>query len=126
MISTSTGNPAALLTPTGIVAPSKSEPKPTPSFAQLADQVLRVRDYEVGGRISILPSIRAQKTGGEIDTDEATGVTDGRELLIREIARMRAQRMRVRVSCTQWRVADRSHVPETTLVEVRQVDQISS
>ena len=94
--------------------------------AEMLDQVVGVADDVLERRIGQHASVGAQEAGGEIDADQAAALADRGELPVGQVARMRAERMRVRMGRDERRVAERGDVPKALLVQVRQVDERSS
>jgi hypothetical protein len=92
-------------------------------LAKMFEHVCEVLYDELNGRIGVSSPVGTQKAGGKIDADQATGLTNCRQLLVGEISRMRAQDMRVGMSRDEWGVADGGHIPEPTFIDVRQIDQ---
>ncbi len=80
-------------------------------------------DHQRDRRVAIVPAVGAQEAHREIDPDHAAGLADRRQLLVGEIARVRAQGVGVGVRRNERRVAQLGHVPEAAFVDVRQVDQ---
>ena len=79
-------------------------------------------DQLEGVSLSCRPSGR-RNARREIDADQAAGFPDRGQLLVGQIARMRADGMRVGVRGDQRRIAKFGNVPETAFVEMRQIDQ---
>ena len=92
-------------------------------LADLGDQMVEVRDHVLERGVGVAAAVRAQEARREVDADEAAALADRGELAVGEIARMRRQRMGVRMRRDERRVGELRHVPEAGLVEVRQVDQ---
>ena len=53
-------------------------PKPDAVLAHVFEHVLDVCDHQIGGRVGVLTTVRAQEAGREIDADKAAGFPDGR------------------------------------------------
>ena len=79
-------------------------------------------DHFLQRGVVVAHAIGADERGGEVDADHAAALADRRELLVGQIARMRADHMRVRMGCDQRSVGESRHVPETLFVQVRQVE----
>ena len=62
------------------------------------------------------------KDGGEVHADHAAALADRGELPVGQVARMRADGVRVRMRRDERRVGEPRDVPEALLVEVREVD----
>ncbi len=75
------------------------------------------------GRRRVVASVLAQERRGEIHADHAARPGDGVELLVGQVARRGAQRVRVRVRGDDRRVRGAHDVPEPGLVQMRDVDQ---
>ena len=86
-------------------------------FADIFEDVLDVID-QLGGCVRVGAAIRTKKARSEVDPNEAARFADGRQLLVREISRMRAQSMRVGVRRDQGRIADSGDVPKSAFVEM--------
>ena len=84
-------------------------------LAGLFEHVLDMLDDQVYRRVLIVTAVRPQETGREIDAGEAAGFTDGRQLPVGQIARMRADGMRVGMRGDQRRIADRGDIPEAAV-----------
>jgi hypothetical protein len=82
----------------------------------MADNLLqwRIRDHA---------SVCAQEAGGEVDADKPAAVADHRELVVGEVARMRADRMRIRMGSDKRRVAEGSDIPKPCFVDMRKIDK---
>ena len=87
------------------------------------EHVLDVRDHQVERRVAIVTAVRTQEARGEVETGEAAGFADRRQLLVGQIARVRADRVGVGVRRDQRRIRDLGNVPKAALIEVRQIDQ---
>ena len=68
-------------------------------------------------------AVGAQEAHAEVDPDDAAGLADRVELIVREVARRGAQGVRVRVRRDKWRKCERRDVPETRFVQVREIDE---
>ena len=78
--------------------------KPDAVLAQMFEQMLDMLDDQVDGRVLVVAAVRTQEARREIDADQAAGFADRRQLPVGQIARMRADRMRVGMA---WRRAAR-------------------
>src|SRR5262245_14686219 len=103
--------------------PVEIRSKPDAVLTDMFDHMLDVRDHQIDGRVGVLTAVLAQETGREINADHAAGFADPGELLISEVAGVRAQGMGVGMRRHQRRVAERSDIPEPALIEMRKVDQ---
>ena len=74
-------------------------------------------------RVGQHASVGAQEAGGEIDADNAAAVADRGELPVGQVARVRAERVRIRMRGDERRVGQRGDVPKALLVQMREVDQ---
>ena len=82
-----------------------------------------VVDDQVQRRVLVAAAVRAQEGRRVIDADQTFGLGDGVKLLVGQVARVRADGVRVGMSGDQRRVAECGNVPETAFVQMRQVDQ---
>ena len=87
-------------------------------LADVSENVLEVINHQLGGRVSVRTAVRTKKAGSEVNADKASRFADRRQLFVREISRMRAQGVRVRVRGDQGRIADGGNIPKSAFVEV--------
>src|SRR5271156_4042426 len=83
------------------------------------EHVLDMLDNQFHWRVLVVTAVRTQEARREIDADETAGFTDGRQLPVGQIARMRADGMRVGMRGDQRRIADFGDIPEAPFVEMR-------
>ncbi len=81
----------------------------------MADQVLE-------GGVGVAAAVGADEGGREVDADHAAALADRGELAVGEVARMRADRVHVRMGRDERRVGEPGDVPEALLVQMREVD----
>ena len=74
--------PAAVPIPVGILVPSKSEPESDAILAKMFEHVCEMLYDELNGRIGVSSPVGTQEAGGKIDADQATGLTNCRQLLV--------------------------------------------
>ena len=89
---------------------------PRRDVVDMADDGLDRRG-RVGGAVG------AQEAHAEVDADDAAGLADRVELIVRQVARRGAQGVRVRVRRDERRKRERRDVPEPRLVQMREVDE---
>ena len=89
-------------------------------WRERADPHIReMLDHQFNRCVRIVPTVRTEKAGRKVDADIAAGAADRRQLRIGEIARMRAQGMRIGMRGDEGRIADRRDIPESAFVEMR-------
>ena len=97
--------------------------KADPIKPNSVDEVIDMTYEFVELGVWILATVRPDEHRTEIHAHEAVRVPDRIELAISQIARMRRQSMNIGMACYERSVREGGYIPETLLVEVRQIDE---
>src|SRR5262249_54405851 len=92
-------------------------------IANMREHVFDMVNDQINWSVAVPCSVRPQKSRGKVDAHQAASITDCRQLLVRQISRLRAQGVGIRVRCNERRVADRRYIPEASFIDVGEVEE---
>ena len=106
----------------GMVAPSKSDPRPDTLDAQMLDQMIHVADHLFERRVARCAAVRADEEVAKLTPTMPLLSRMAASCLSRRLREWRADRMRVGMGGDERRIRDLRDVPEALLVQMREVD----
>src|SRR5262245_8325041 len=90
--------------------------------AEMLNQIVDVTQHLVERCVGIDLAVGSQEAGREVKANHAARLANGSELSIRQVARVLTNGMDIRMCRDQGCRAQARHVPEASLVEMREVD----